>query len=459
MPGIFDGIEAKMSLMATAMFWVKKDPSVAVAWAKQLPEGEIRNTAISAVASELANKKDIDGAYRLAIALPEGKLQTDIFASIASALATDDPEEALEWTMKMPGESLRNPAIKKLLETWAGKDPEAAARWAEKEVPEENKVAFSGLAREWAKKDLKAASTWAEQLEGNSRYFALSGVADFWLQKDPVAGAEWAMGLRTDERSRILKGIVVYATGTLGVDETAKFAEQMPEGEARDIAMSAAASKLAEKDPDTAAAMVQGLPEKLRIEVLGDVASEMARKNPETAVQWAMQLPKDGSRTAAIQKIGGTWAEKDPEAAARWAEQIPEEGKLHNIGGNAGKGLDAAKLLALYDEESLRDWACWQVAYTWADKDPVSAASWASRLPAGSDRAVSAVAARWGRKDPAAAAVWGERMLEGDKRKSVLSGVIGEWSKNAPETAREWIGKSSLPKDLKAELLQSIEDK
>jgi hypothetical protein len=31
--------------------------------------------------------------------------------------------------------------------------------------------------------------------------------------------------------------------------------------------MSAAASKLAEKDPDTAAAMVQGLPEKLRIEV------------------------------------------------------------------------------------------------------------------------------------------------------------------------------------------------
>jgi hypothetical protein len=127
----------------------------------------------------------------------------------------------------------------------------------------------SGLARNLAWQNPSEAANWAAFIGTESQEFqSLAGnIAGAWANQDPSAASEWL--------------------GTL------------PEGEARNGAITAFLHSAARNQPDLAAA-------------------------------WALVLPEGPQRQSHVQMIYSQWSHDDPTAAAQWLRSADVDDALRN---------------------------------------------------------------------------------------------------------------------------------
>ena len=93
-------------------------------------------------------------------------------------------------------------------------------------------------------------------------------------------------------------------------------AQQMPEGQARTQALSAAISQMAQKDPVKAMALAQQMPAgQVRNGAILGVIMQMAQSDPEKALGEAKQMPPGQMREQALANVVAQMAQKDPAAA------------------------------------------------------------------------------------------------------------------------------------------------
>lgn len=177
----------------------EKDPSTAIAFAKGLPEGTLRDNALAQLAKwpgldlhahpEIANAVNTlpkDEASRLgrdlaksADALPAGTARDSAFASNFRDQAQKDPSAAAKSIESLAGTADYPAAVRGFIDATATKDPKAAIDWAlaiDPATSQQRIISLERAAKALFKQNPDEARTWVESAPiTDAEFFILTG--------------------------------------------------------------------------------------------------------------------------------------------------------------------------------------------------------------------------------------------------------------------------------------------
>jgi len=288
----------------------------------------------------------------------------------------------------------------------------------------------------WAEKEPEAAAAWVKQLpDGGFRNTAITATTIEMALRNPALAFDLVQNYYSGPRAdRGLPNLIFTAW--------------------------------AETDPTTAIAKASELSQPLeRQNALYSIAATWASKDPQSALAWAESLP-DEERTVAIGNVIFKWTENDPHAVRAWFQQLPDGLIKQMAADNLPRSLAAvdppaaAQFVAQLPPGSEQTRAAEEVARAWANSDPGSAAEWAKAFPSGEPRDVVLrdVIFRWSQSDPRAASEWLQNLsAESFSNENILKASIQSVARGLLELDRkageDWLEKTSLPDELKRRLL------
>lgn len=177
----------------------EKDPSTAIAFAKSLPEGALRDSALAQLAKwpgldlhaqpEIANAVNTlpkDEASRLgrdlaksADALPAGTARDSAFASHFRDRAQKDPSAAAKSLEALAGTADYPAAVRGFIDATATKDPKAAIDWAlaiDPATSQQRIISLERAAKALFKQNPDEARSWVESAPiTDTEFFILTG--------------------------------------------------------------------------------------------------------------------------------------------------------------------------------------------------------------------------------------------------------------------------------------------
>jgi hypothetical protein len=229
----------------------------------------------------------------------------------------------------------------------------------------------------------------------------------------------------------------------------------------RNTTMAAMLEKLATTDPSRAMAQAQA--EKnlvLRDSLVHAVLRGWARVEPQAAANWALTLPQECDRSAAITTVFDSAVAARPEEAVRVAKLIVQQ----EPGGAMGYGstlIDAlcegghfqtAVQFATDGDGGDRSRWLAEAFSKWATLQPEQAAAAAAIVtdPETRNEALHGVVGGWAEADPAALTQFLAQMPAGGDRASMLSQALQKWVTIDAESASTWLNDAKLGSDLDA---------
>lgn len=117
----------------------KTDPGAARAWMDTLPEGTLRDDAVSGLARIWVDQDPTAASEWIATLPPGGQRDAGAW-HLVEAIQKRDPASALEWARNISEENTRERMIGQVLEEWRGQDPDSA-KAAALGLPEEDRPA------------------------------------------------------------------------------------------------------------------------------------------------------------------------------------------------------------------------------------------------------------------------------------------------------------------------------
>jgi hypothetical protein len=159
------------------------------------------------------------------------------------------------------------------------------------------------------------------------------------------------------------------------------------------------------------------------------VALAWSASDSEAAWNWAFGLPPGADRDAALLSLSYELCRDDPARALARFEDLAEgrardqfvEHAIANLAiGDPETALEHAQALA---DPLVRNQALAAVGTSWAESDPVAAATFvANGMEPGpaQERAVAAIVQRWAQQDPAAVRAWIEEFPDGSLKDNAL---------------------------------------
>jgi hypothetical protein len=260
----------EQDLAATMTGWAAANPGEALAMLSNLPE-EIqgqRDELTAGIVTGLAHR-DAAMATELVLRLgQEGDARADNLMEIVAkeALRTQGAEQASLWAESLPDGPLKGSAIVQLAESYARKNPRAAAQWVGR----------------FADKDY--ASNAIEQIGGS------------WAESDPVAAVGWL--------------------------------ESLPAGSGQKAGLSRAFGDWEDRDPAAAGDYLLAMPKSaMRDSAISGFAMGYAWQNPELAIAWAQDIQDPAIRQSSLTRAGQAYFRRDPNGARAWMENsgLPAE--------------------------------------------------------------------------------------------------------------------------------------
>lgn len=172
--------------------WAKND-GPAAAWVEQLPEGPMREDALSGVAIEWANT-GLNDATAWAAQLSNPAEHDSALLAVANEAIRSEPVAALDIAVELPQNAQRDELIRHAAMEWGAQDGESAGNWAQQitDVSLRDQV-LSAIATAWSETDPFSAATLAVQdiSEGRSQSDAVIGIVQRWAQRQPAEAAAW----------------------------------------------------------------------------------------------------------------------------------------------------------------------------------------------------------------------------------------------------------------------------
>lgn len=187
--------------------WAKRDFPSSLAWAKTLPEGIDRDSALLAAAITVTYQNNPDRGLEAARVIRDVAMKDVALEEIAKQWGGKDLDRAIATTSEIVDPTRRKESQGYLLGNFAGKDPEACLALLLR-MPEASKIEYGAFAQSWAKKDARAATTWAEGLrQPELREWTLYYTFPEWAQSDRDAAQAWVTQAALSEalRQKLLK--------------------------------------------------------------------------------------------------------------------------------------------------------------------------------------------------------------------------------------------------------------
>ena len=156
------------------------------------------------------------------------------------------------------------------------------------------------------------------------------------------------------------------------------------------------------------------------------------------------------------------WGTQDSAGASAFVEKLPVGDERTMVAMNLllstlfAKDREAASSWVLgLAPETKRSQTITMIAEVWSSHDLKAAGEWLNRQGSGPemDPAVSRFATLAAARDPATAMNWAQRITDATMRDSSVKTVAQRWLKADAPAAQTWIADSTLPEQMKAELL------
>jgi hypothetical protein len=172
--------------------WVRNAPKDAMAWAKELPEGDAKRSAQASIVQQLAFS-DLEQAKKVFASDLSAEAQTSSASTLAAQWANRDVNAARAWAESLPSGGARDNALGSIARAWAQRDMTSAAQWLERFDPGDSRdrmvTQFASVA---IQKDPASAVAWVATIsDPDLRGAQLEQLAGRWLGTDPVAARAW----------------------------------------------------------------------------------------------------------------------------------------------------------------------------------------------------------------------------------------------------------------------------
>ncbi len=322
-------------------------------------------------------------------------------ARLATALQGFGPEalsEIEEAWIEVVGdfESPATVELALLVEWWCRHDPEGAFGWLHGRNRLRDPTLMTSLMRTWATRDPVAASLMFETFprrpnEDLSRL--LNALVLGWSASGEPGIERWLIAYPKDvERQIALSGLVADKVRRLGIEETVRWVEALP---------------------DT-------IPSKFKMRAFRRVATAISEVDPVRAAAWAENHLEEEWGSGLPRRVAMQWSPLDGPAAMKWLRGLPASPDVAKAVGDAYRA--------------------------WLRKDGEAAGSWllAQEVDASLEPAMAVYAVDTARHDPEAALSWAARVQDDARHEETLERIAGIWLRRDPAAARSWIETSDL---------------
>jgi len=124
--------------------WIEQDPVVAMEWLVALPEGGVRDQAVSTAFRRWSTQSEDEAEQWLQQATPREALDHAVRVLVRRD-AESAPARAVEWAARIENEKRRERALVGVVEPWYRRDPEAAGAWLDtSDLSPETQAAIRG---------------------------------------------------------------------------------------------------------------------------------------------------------------------------------------------------------------------------------------------------------------------------------------------------------------------------
>jgi hypothetical protein len=428
-----DGAAAYEDFSMVVIFsnWVRQDPEAAKAAAAQLT-GRAGEQARMALVSALT-QSDPAAAWQYALTLPgSGRTHEDPKQQVIRAWAESDPQAALKAALSIADSGSRSQALSSAVASWARADFPGALQYAiaveDSTLRSDLFRAMSGTASDNRQELLNAM---VEHMPvGDNYQNAVSTLFSSWARENPAEAAAAAAQIPPGRAlSQTASQIAAQWAQVGNLNQVMSWAQQLPEGEARNNALGSLFSHWSNRDAPQALAALGTLSAADRPAAVRSLAAGWSQKNPEAVLQWAGTLAEGRERTDVINSALSQWAGTSPELAAAYVQRLTDD--------QGGRALQA-------------------VVDRWASKDAEAAGAWLAQQPAGpaKDSAISSLTQRIASEDPAAAIGWAATISEAKARDRQIESIARDWMRQDAVAARQWISTSQLPPDVRERLMK-----
>lgn len=251
---------------------------------------------------------------RQVLDMAEGEARAESLGELMEKWAFLNPAEAAAWVRTIPQGEFRQEATSELLSEWGRRDPEAALNWLSREGLQ-TPANLTSLAAAWAKADPSAAAGWAATLtDPDARRGALTGIAGSWAESEPAVAAAWAESLPADEREGPAAMIVQSWAQTDPASAAAWLGAMVQHGDPGAAPVATLVGHWTEKDPGEVSAWLNALPEGAARETAVTVfATSVAEADPVHALLWAMSVKAPQDRNQTVADVCEIWYDAQPE--------------------------------------------------------------------------------------------------------------------------------------------------
>ncbi len=299
------------------------DAEASLTWARTLPQQD-QDLVIGKLSGSLASS-DPKKAAALAAGLPPSAASVDASTMVASQWADKDPQEAIAWASTLESEKARQDATSAALAQWADRDPEkAAGATASLTDPNARRSARDRIAAGWAAKSPEEAERWAQSLPQEDRYSALASVWNAAAGDNPAktaaslaAALPGASGIDSATRGMAVSaGAIATAWVSQDPQAASAWAEQLPDGKAREAAMASIAEQWANTDTMAASSWINQLPQgRPRDEAAAKLIEKITPTDPAAAFTWAANIGDSDRQWQSLKSTVNAWKVYNPAAA------------------------------------------------------------------------------------------------------------------------------------------------
>ncbi|MGC6506115.1 MAG: hypothetical protein ACON39_06040 [Coraliomargaritaceae bacterium] len=543
-------IESLVGMRGTALTW-QAQSLIAARWAEVDPQGlrQYIDTQpmnqqwglISGLYSTWA-EKDADEALTAASEINSWNMRQMALTSIASAVAEKDPIRAVAIINEhFKGSMQGGWGIQQVYQQWARRDPEAARQAAlTMEDGTMKSSALAGAMGEWMAAEPMAALAWLDSLPADSViHRTREELFRNLMGKNLDAAKEYIENQSSPlHRREALEAMhfwdIVWSQDGEGIRETMDWLGTVAKGKLHDQKIQELIGSLAHVDADSAIEYMQSMsPGEARIGVIGSIAGKLAEQNPSKALEFIGSLEYEDERERALQNMGWhfarnsvettsalisesndpmvqqrltrniaeEWSSYDTAAALAWVESLQDKEAQSNgleavlanwvqedpahamayVENSIDKAEQANVYRSLFNQWIYQDA---ETAVQWLEKmpevseeqqirlygdvtrnyfrqDPMEASKWVENLKAGPERdqSVETLVQNVSDSDPEAAFIWAQTLRDDNKRERSLQQTLQKWIQKDPEAAENAIRAAEITDAEKTQLLETLEKK
>jgi hypothetical protein len=449
-----DPIDRIVTLDILLLRLLEEDPQAAVAIALESDRAD----APHLLATLASQSPEQVWAALMHVGDPLARLQYQ--NAVASAWAIDDPERAFASIADLPEHWTRDQLMRQVTWSIARTEPQLAIELASTRPAHEKHELLEALADQWSRQDPAAAAQWIEglgiDLQGRLAY----RVAGAFVAQQREEALAWALRISrspgknlwsymigqiatTDPHDALTRALAVKnphqrrqslsqaltAIAARDASLAMSYIDKLPAGENRERAVAQVASQIALSQPSTAVEWLRDIAEpQTRMVAASAMASRLAYSNLESAAQLVDRVPDD-VKAIWVQQVADAYAQADIERGIQWIDKhsdIVPTLREQFVQSVAMHAPDIAFDVADRYEDGLSDQFLVQLIGTVARQSPETAARELTRLSHDGARAqaAGAVASLWAQYDRNGSRKWVLSLESGVVRDTALSQFI-----------------------------------